>query len=86
VDLKTFDDTHQPERVELWIKEAKSSDAAFLLTREQINCKTRQISSATTVPYDTDGNARGTHTSATWDSVVPDSLGEALYLAVCHGA
>jgi len=84
VDLKTFDDASTPGQVQVWIKVAATPESAYSLYRDELNCKTHQILTSSSVSYGADGAQRGEHTSTQWSSVIPDSLGESVFAGACR--
>jgi hypothetical protein len=83
--MKTIDDARS-DSVKLWIKRASGSSEAgpYSLKQYELNCDARQIRFASLTNCDASGNFTGSSAGDKWGSVVPDTLGEALFVDICR--
>ena len=82
IDTQTLDFS-QAGNVSLWVQISNTNDNSYFRTNFQINCTDRKIKSASSTRYDSTGNVTGTIPEQDWQSVVPETIGEALYNGMC---
>jgi hypothetical protein len=83
--MKTYDNTDR-NSVKLWVKQARGdndSTGPYTLLRFEMNCKGSQIRTLALAKYNESGELVGSREGGRWESIVPDTLGEALNNAVC---
>jgi tetratricopeptide (TPR) repeat protein len=86
IDLKTFDDDPNVP-AKMWIKEVQVSDGdmgPYALEEYELNCSARRIRATSIANYDASGELIGHHEGGTWNSIVPETIGETLYNGVCR--
>ena len=87
IDMKTFDDARS-DSAKLWVKQAPGSNdvpTPYSVEQYKLNCGARQIRILSSTNYGASGNVIGSRESGKWESVVPDTLGEALSGGMCRG-
>jgi tetratricopeptide (TPR) repeat protein len=85
IDVRTVDYS-QPKIVKLWVKtiEKKVGKPPTSGLREaHINCGSRMIDILSVTNYDVQGKPVGSVNTAGWETILPDTLGEALYDGMC---
>jgi tetratricopeptide (TPR) repeat protein len=88
IDMRTFDDDH-PDSAHVWIKQSQGQaqiDASGTYSVQQyvLNCTSRQIRSVSVANYNPAGDMLGSNEGGKWESVFPDTLGEALFNGACQ--
>lgn len=86
VDVRTVDYS-QANIVRLWLKGVKNTSdklSTDSLRETRINCANKTIETISVTNYDAKGNATGSVNTAGWNSILPDTLGEALYDGMCR--
>ena len=82
LDIKTVDFT-RPNTPVFWLKHVgKESDT--LVYNYKINCASKQINSLGTIVYDSQGSVKNQTSSEQWGAIVPQSIGEKMYLGMCN--
>lgn len=85
IDMKTFDDGRS-NAIRFWIKQIKGSNDSiepYSLHQFELNCQARQIRTVAFVNYDASGDVINSREGGNWASVIPATLGEALYNGAC---
>jgi tetratricopeptide (TPR) repeat protein len=91
IDMKTFDDMRK-DSVKFWLKEARTPDEStgpVTLTRFELNCGARRIRQLSLQRYDSSGALIGSRESGpwwSWQSIIPDTLGEMFLNSVCRSS
>jgi tetratricopeptide (TPR) repeat protein len=72
-----------------WIKEVdtkKTSKGSYELEQYAVDCRLKQINMLSFLKYNSDGGAAiaSNEVESGWQSVVPDTLGEQLYVGMCR--
>lgn len=86
LEMKTFDDTH-PESAHFWVKQSQGlpdTNGPYSVQQYELNCPVRQIRSVSFANYNAAGSVVSTGESGKWDTIVPDSLGEAFFNGICQ--
>jgi tetratricopeptide (TPR) repeat protein len=86
IDMKTFDDAHN-DSIKIWIKQfrgASSDDGPHQLLQFELNCRARQIRPLSLANYDASGSLVGSREGGRWASIIPDTIGETLYIGACR--
>ena len=84
LDVKSFEfSTSSP--VFLWTKTVRQKEVQTIAY--QVDCKERRIQSTSRVTYDAEGKVSSSSDLNTgWQQIVPDTIGEQLYVGVCSTA
>lgn len=69
----------------LWVKIINNNDGSYYQTNFELNCQDRKIKSLISTNYNGRGGVITTIPEMEWQSVAPDTIGEALYNGVCRG-
>ncbi len=70
----------------VWIRTAEAKSQGYSLDRYELKCAARKLRLASSTDYDKDGRVLHSTSfdSASWDDVIPDSVGEAILQTVCR--
>ena len=83
VDIKTLNFA-QGNMVSLWVKDLSNDSKNYNLINYQIDCSGRKIKSLSGTGYDSAGKVIFTNGEQSWQSIVPESLGEMLRDGMCQ--
>ena len=83
VDTQTLNFSHG-NVVSLWVKVRKSRSQNYRQTNYEIDCSGRKIKAASSINYDSLGNARNSSTDQEWRNIAPETIGEILYSGMCR--
>ena len=83
VDTQTLNFSHG-NVVSLWVKVRKSRSQNYQQTNYEIDCSGRKIKAASSINYDSLGNARNSSTDQEWRNIAPETIGEILYSGMCR--
>ena len=86
VDMETLTATEGGSTI-AWFRSSDDavSEGAYVLTRREFKCKTREYRFLQLISYDADGNVSSSLDIATeWVQVVPESIGESILSAFCQ--
>jgi tetratricopeptide (TPR) repeat protein len=85
IDVRTVDFS-QPDLIKLWVKTVHTradKPSTYSILETHINCGSKLIGIPSTTNYDAKGNVIGSVNTAGWQSILPDTLSEALYEGMC---
>jgi len=85
IDVRTVDYS-QPNIVKLWVKTVGTRPgklSTYSIREAHINCASRLISTPSIANYDNKQNVVRSVKAVKWESILPDTLGEALYEGLC---
>ena len=85
IDVRTVD-LQNDEGVKLWVKgvvNTAGKPSTSSLQETHINCVSRSIRVLSSTKYDSKGTVIGAVSAGEWSSILPDTLGEALYDGMC---
>jgi hypothetical protein len=75
------------DMVRFWLKSVELPQAkasGYRLAETEVNCATRGINTVSVTSYDAKGQATGTATTSGWQTIIPDTVGEALFDGMCQ--
>ncbi len=82
VDIQTLDFS-QGNSVSLWIKIINTDDQSYSKSNFELNCSEKKIKSASAINYGIDGAVIGSIPEQDWSHIVPETIGETIYNAMC---
>ena len=84
LDVKSVEFSTAGRPVLLWIKTTGKKETQTV--GYEIDCKARRMNNTSSVAYDSNGKVSGSSDlSGEWQQIVPDTVGEQLYIGACSG-
>ena len=84
LDVKSVEFSTAGRPVLLWIKTTGKKQTQTV--GYEIDCKARRMNNTSSVAYDSNGKVSGSSDlSGEWQQIVPDTVGEQLYIGACSG-
>jgi tetratricopeptide (TPR) repeat protein len=84
LDVKSVEFSTAGRPVLLWIKTTGKKETQTV--GYEIDCKARRMNNISSVAYDSNGKVSGSSDlSGEWQQIVPDTVGEQLYIGACSG-